>query len=61
MSDLKPPPPADFDDAMRRVLGIPADRARQIVERTAPGKPKAEREKVPAPPPSGKHPPKRKR
>ena len=40
----QPAPPADFDDAMRRMVGIPAPRAREIVQRTGPGKPKAERE-----------------
>lgn len=34
----------DFDDTMRRLMGLPAERAKAIVKRTAPAKPKAERE-----------------
>ncbi len=41
------PPPPDFDDTMKRLMGIPAERAKEIVQRTAPGKPKAEREHKP--------------
>lgn len=33
----------DFDDSMRRLLGLPVGRARAIVKRTAPAKSKSER------------------
>ena len=39
--------PADFDETMRRLMGIPVERAKEIVHRSAPGKPKSEREKKP--------------
>jgi hypothetical protein len=47
MSRKQPEPeqPADFDETMRRLMGIPAERAKEIVRKSAPGKPKSVRER----------------